>query len=150
MSGAIRVDWPTFLGAVFFLLIGGGFAVFGAYQLSTTRAFVRNAAMVPATVLANVESCDDEDCTWWPTFGFSDSRGRLHEMRTRHGASTYGWREGEVIGALYNPNYAYVRIPGFGNLYLLGTAFLLIGLLPVCIAVWLLARHTFTRDARGP
>ncbi len=146
MSGRLRVDWPTFWGAVFFLLIGGGFAIFGGYQVLTTHAFMRAAEETGAVVLENSESCDDDGCTWWPTFRLTAPDGTERRMRTRFGASNYGWSEGAEVTVLTNPAYGYVRIPGAGNLYLLGGAFFTLGMLPVVIAVWLMARMVFARE----
>lgn len=143
--GRIRVDWQMFAGCAFFLMIGGGFAIFGGYQLVTTHLFMRDAVPLAATVIENPESCDDDGCTWWPTVRFDDPDGVVREARTRHGASNYDWGEGARIDILYNPRWTYVRVPGADNLYLLGGAFFALGMLPVCIAVWLLSRFTFRR-----
>lgn len=98
-------------------------------------------------LLKTPESCDDDgDCTWWPRLRYKDAKGVTHEAETRFGASKYGWNEGTEIEALYNPGYHYLRIPGADNLYLLGSAFFALGLLPVIIALWLLTKFTFTRD----
>lgn len=144
--GKIATDWPTFWGAVSFLVIGGGFAIFGGYQLATTYAFTRNATLLEATILENPRSCDsDGSCTWWPRVQYLSSTGATHTAKTRFGASNYGWASGSRLDILANPAYPYVRIPGVTNLYLLGAAFFALGLLPVVLAVWLLARFTFTR-----
>jgi hypothetical protein len=42
-----------------------------------------------------------------------------------------------------------VRIPGFDNLYLLGAAFFALGMLPVILSFWLLARFTFRVRQQG-
>ncbi|WP_375173037.1 hypothetical protein [Pseudooceanicola sp.] len=139
------MDWPTFWGAVFFLLIGGGFAIFGGYQVVTTYAFMGTAEERPATVLENPDRCDDDGCTWWPTLQVQEADGTERVTRTRFGASNYGWGEGAEITVLSNRAYDYVRIPGADNLYLLGGAFFCIGMLPVVIAFWLLAKLVFTR-----
>lgn len=144
-TGVMRVDWPTFWGAIFFLTIGGGFALFGGYQLATTYHFMQNASPVPAVVTQSAESCDDDGCTWWPTLVFTDAGGQQTSLRTRHGASNYGWSEGSEITVLHNPGYGYLRIPGIDNLYLLGGAFFTLGMLPVVIAIWLLFTMTFNQ-----
>lgn len=144
------VDWPTFWGAALFLVIGGGFAVFGGWQLLTTRAFLADAVPVTATVVERHESCDDDGCTWWPTVELTDPGGTTHRLRPQFGSSEFGWSEGEEIAALWNPAYAYVRIPGAGNLWLLGGAFFAIGLLPAILGVWLLARWTFGQGSPDP
>lgn len=147
-AGPIRVDWPTFWGAVFFLLIGGGFAGFGGYQLITTYVFMTGASERLAVVLSNPENCDsDGDCTWRPTLSVSEADGSLYEARTRFGASNFGWSEGTELTVLRNPGYPYVRMPGADNLYLLGGGFFLIGMIPVVIALWLLRRMVFSRAA---
>ncbi|WP_407493287.1 hypothetical protein [Pseudooceanicola sp. MF1-13] len=144
-DGRIRVDWPTFWGAVFFLVLGGGFAGFGAYQLTTTFDFMAAAEPRAAIVLDNPSNCDDDGCTWWPTFQVQgDAEGQTR--RTRHGSSTYSWSEDTEVDVLVNPAYDYIRIPGADNLYLLGGAFFALGMLPVIIAIWLMARMVFTRD----
>lgn len=146
-AGRIRVDWPTFWGAVFFLVIGGGFAIFGGYQLGTTFAFMNAAEERPAVILSNRESCDsDGDCTWWPTLRVEEADGTLREARTRFGASNYGWSEGAEVTVLSNRSYDYVRMPGADNLYLLGGAFFALGMLPVIIAIWLMFKMVFYRD----
>ena len=137
----MRVDWPTFWGAVFFLLIGGGFAIFGAYQLVTTRSFMAGAEPQLAVVVENPSNCDDDSCTWRPLLRLADGR----EARTLYGASNYGWGEGAEIEVLVNPERDYVCVAGADNLYLLGGAFLGLGLLPVVLAIWLLARLVFSR-----
>jgi len=149
MGGSrIRVDWPTFWGAVFFLLIGGGFAIFGGYQVITTYDFMKAAEPRTALVIDNPSNCDDDGCTWWPTVQVSgEPEGQTR--RTRHGASNYSWSEDSEIDVLVNPAYDYVRIPGADNLYLLGGAFFAIGMLPVVIAIWLMFRMVFTRQS-GP
>ena len=146
MAGRLRVDWPTFWGAVAFLVVGGGFAIFGGYHLVTTRAFMAGATERPALVLLNPASCDDEGCTWWPTLRVTGPDGAERDLRTRVGASNYGFGEGTELTVLSNPEYDYVRIPGAGNLYLMGGAFFALGMLPVLIAIWLLSRLVFTRD----
>jgi hypothetical protein len=145
-SGPIRVDWPTFWGAIFFLVLGGGFAIFGGYQIVTTHAFMRAAEERPAIILHNPASCDDDGgCTWWPTLRVTEADGTGREARTRFGASNYSWSEGAEITVLSNRAYGYVRIPGADNLYLLGGAFFALGMMPVVIAIWLMARMVFTR-----
>ena len=142
----IRIDWPTFWGAVSFLLIGGGFAIFGGYQLWTTYSFVNSATPVVATVVENHANCDnDSDCTWRPHLRFNDASGETYEAQTRYGASNYGWNEGTQVEALYNPAFTYLHIAGTGNLYLLGAGFFALGMLAVVVALWLLAKLTFSR-----
>ena len=41
--GPLRIDWGVAVGALLFLLVGGGFAIFGGYQLANTRAFLQAA-----------------------------------------------------------------------------------------------------------
>jgi hypothetical protein len=143
----IRVDWLTFWGATLFLLVGGGFAGFGGYQLWSTHIFLKEAGTAKAIVIENPESCDDDgECTWWPLLQFSDATGAIHERKTKFGASNYSWGEGSEIDILYNPSFPYVRVPGNDNLYLLGGAFLALGMLPVAISVWLLSKWTFARE----
>lgn len=47
---SLKVDWPTFWGAVWFILLGSGFAGFGGYQVFTTWQFRDNAAKLPALI----------------------------------------------------------------------------------------------------
>ncbi|WP_322867020.1 DUF3592 domain-containing protein [Aquicoccus sp. G2-2] len=146
----ITVDWPTFWGAISFLVIGGGFAIFGGYQLATTYAFTRNATQYEATIVENAKTCDDDgSCTWWPRVQFAAPPDGLQQAKTRFGASNYGWGKGTKIKILSNPAYPYVRIPGFDNLYLLGAAFFALGMLPVILSFWLLARFTFRVRQQG-
>ncbi len=143
----MKVDWGTFWGAIWFLAIGGGFAVFGGYQLWSTHLFLQDAQPLRSTVIANPANCDDDgDCTWWPRVRYTDPAGASREARTKFGASNYGWNEGSQIDILHNPRFDYIRIPGGDNLYLMGGAFFAIGMLPVVIAIWLLWKITFTRE----
>ncbi|MGV6810835.1 MAG: DUF3592 domain-containing protein [Brevirhabdus sp.] len=148
--GRLRVDWGTFWGAIWFLVIGGGFAGFGSYQLVTTYQFLPGAAEVMAEVVENPESCDDDGgCTWWPRFRLIAADGAEVHTKTRFGASNFGYGEGTKVRVLYNPDYTYVRIPGRDNLWLLGGAFFVLGMLPVVIAFWLLLSMTFYREEKG-
>lgn len=144
--GRLRVDWGVFWGAALFLAVGGGFAAFGGSQLATTWDFLRDAERLRAEVIANRESCDgDGDCTWWPTLRFTAPGGALREARTLYGASNYGYPEGAEVAILYSPRHDHVRMPGAGNLWLLGAGFLGLGALAMGAGAWLMARMTFTR-----
>jgi len=144
----IRTDWPTFWGALGFVLVGGGFAVFGGAQLWSAYAFTRGAIPVAATVIDNPADCnDDGDCTFRPLLRFDDPDGAVREARTHFGASHYGWTEGTQVEALFNPEHPDLRMAGRDNLYLLGGWFLGLGSVAAALGVWLLARMTFTRRA---
>lgn len=143
--GGFRIDWTTALGALAFLVVGGGFMAFGAWQIVTNLAFVQRAVPVQAVVIANAEACDDDGCTWWPTLRFTDPMGDARELRTRFGSSDFGWEEGAPVEALFSPGYDYVQIPGFGNLWLFGGAFFLLGALPVGLAFFPLGRLAIVR-----
>lgn len=106
-----------------------------------------DAVPVDAIVIDNPANCDDDGCTWWPRLSLNDPFTVEREVRTRFGASNYGFGQGETVTVLSNPAYPYVRIPGASNLYLLGGGFFLIGFFPLAIAVWLLAKLTFTQPA---
>ena len=132
---------------MFFITMGGGFAVFGGYQVVTTWQFMQEAQPLQATVAVNPASCDDDgSCTWWPKFWLRDPAGDIRWTKTRFGASNYGYSEDSEVTVLYNPSSPYVRMPGADNLYLLGGSFFAIGMLPVVIAIWLLFRVTFYRE----
>lgn len=143
-----RVDWPTFWGALGFLVIGTGFATFGGWHLWVTWDFIVDAEPVQAIVLDAHESCDDDGCTWWPELSFTDSSGDTRVMRTQFGSSDYGFSEGSTITALHNPAFTYLRIPGFGNLWLFGAMFFGLGAFVAPIGAWLMAVMAFPR--RGP
>jgi hypothetical protein len=132
-----------------FMTVGGGFAVFGGYQLWSTRAFLQDASPVLATITDPRERCDDDGCTYWPEMRFNDDTGQMHWLRTRHGSSDYRWSEGTEITALYNPAYRYLRVPGATNLWLLGGAFFGLGSLVFVLGVWLMARLVFGRLEKG-
>jgi len=135
-NGKRRPDWPLIAGMAAFLVVGLGFMAFGAHQIVTTRAFLADATPVEGEVIAQHESCDDDGCTWRPTFRFTDARGEMREAQTLYGASNYGWSEGTERIILHNPGHDHVRIPGFWNLWLLGGAFFALGALPVAIALY--------------
>ena len=143
--GRLRIDWGTAAGALAFLVVGGGFAAFGGYQLITTWSFLSGAEPVRATVVAQQESCDDDGCTWRPTFRFTDSGGTVREAQTYHGASNYGWSEGTEREVLHNPAHPDVRVPGFWNLWVFGAGFFLLGALAVGVALFPLRRLSFVR-----
>ena len=145
--GQLRPDWGTLSGAFFFILIGGGFAAFGFYQLVTTWQFLSDAVPVEARVAENPESCDDDGCTWWPTMTFEDANGNEILRPTRHGSSSYGYSEGSELTVLVNPDYNYVRLPEADNLWLLGGAFAALGTLPFVLGFWLLFTHSFVRTS---
>lgn len=136
----------TFWGAVFFLLIGGGFAGFGGYQVVTTWNFMHAATLTTATVVDRRDSCDDDGCTYRPTFAFQDETGQRQQAEPRFGASNFGFAVGSDVDVYVNPAYPYVRVAGPDNLWLLGGSFFVLGMLPVVLAFWLLARFTFTRE----
>ena len=143
--GRLRPDWGTLSGALVFILIGGGFAAFGFYQLVTTWQFLSDAEPVEARVIENPESCDDDGCTWWPTLAFVDPDGSEVMKPTRHGSSNFGYSEGTELTILVNPDYDYVRLPAADDLWLLGGAFAALGTLPVVLGFWLLFTHSFIR-----
>ncbi|MEM0946851.1 MAG: DUF3592 domain-containing protein [Pseudomonadota bacterium] len=145
----LKVDWGNFWGAIWFLVIGGGFAIFGGYQIWVTTVFLRNAEPVRAVVLENPSSCDDDGCSWWPRVSYVTPEGISRETKTQFGSSSYGWNEGAEIDILHNPAFDYIRIPGGDNLYLLGGAFFVLGSLPVVIAIWILFRRVFSRVPVG-
>lgn len=143
--GRLRVDRDSAIVAAGMLIIGGGFAAFGAWQLWTTWAFLGDATTVSAEVLAANESCDDDGCTWWPEVAFEIPEGEAGTARTQFGSSDYDFGEGSRIDVLYNPAYEYVRVPGADNLWLLGGAFFFLGMFGVIPALWILATLTFYR-----
>ena len=143
--GGFRIDWTTAAGALAFLIVGGGFMTLGAWQIVTNLAFLQRAVPVQTVVVANVETCDDDGCTWWPTLRFTDPMGDTRDLRTRFGSSDFGWEEGERLEALFSPGYDYVQIPGFGNLWLLGGAFFLLGAMAVGMAFFPLGRLAIVR-----
>lgn len=147
--GRFRIDWTTATGALVFLIVGGGFMLFGAWQVATNLAFLQRAVPVQAVVIANAESCDDDGCTWWPTLAFTDPMGDARELPTRFGSSDFGWDEGTRLEALFSPGYDYVHIPGFGNLWLLGGAFFLLGAMAVGMAFFPLGRLAIMRKGAG-
>lgn len=140
-----RIDWGMAAGALAFLVVGGGFALFGGYHLATTWSFLKGAEPVQAIVVAQEESCDDDGCNWRPTFRFTDSGGTIREAQTLYGASNYGWSEGTERTVLQNPAYDHVRIPGFWNLWLFGAGFFLLGTFALVIAFFPLGRLSFVR-----
>jgi hypothetical protein len=145
MPGSIRIDWPTFWGALAFLVVGGGFALFGGYHVWTTGQFLLGAEPVSAVVMDENEDCDDDGCTWWPELSFVDETGETVVMRTRVGSSDYGWPSGMRVDALYNPSYPYLRMPGAFNLWLLGGGFLALGSFVAACGAWLMAKLVFSR-----
>ena len=146
MAGRLHIDWPTLAGALLFLVIGGGFAGFGGWQLWTTAQFMKNAETVEAIVVDAHESCDDDGCTWWPEFARDGPDGQPIQQRTQFGSSAYGMSEGSRQTVLVNPDFAYVRMPGTDNLWLLGGAFFGFGALGLTVAIWLLLRQVFRRE----
>ncbi|MCR9149712.1 MAG: DUF3592 domain-containing protein [Rhodobacteraceae bacterium] len=146
--GPLRIDWGVAAGALLFLLVGGGFAIFGGYQLANTRAFLQAAEPVRATVIARHESCDDDGCTWRPTFRFTDAHGEIREAQTLYSASNYGWSEGTERTVLHNPAFPHVRVPGFANLWVFGAGFFLLGALLVVLAIYPLAPLAVSRAPR--
>ncbi len=143
--GPLRIDRGVAAGALAFLIVGGGFAAFGGHHLVTTRAFLNGAEPVQATVIAQDESCDDDGCTWRPTFRFTDPAGETREARTLYGASNYGWSEGTERTVLQNPAHDHVRMPGFWNLWAFGAGFFLLGALALGIALFPLRRLAMMR-----
>lgn len=139
-SRRTRIDWPTFWGALVFLLGGGGFALFGAWDLKATSDYLDGAAIVRAEVIENPPTCDDDGCRWQPVLRVPAPDGTSRTATTRYAASDYSWSEGRVIEVYSNPAYPYVRVTGFWSLWLFGAAFLALGLLPVGLSVWLFAR----------
>lgn len=128
-----------------FVVVGGGFAVFGGWQLWTTHTFLQNATELSAVVLNRNENCDSDGCTYWPDFILTDPRGQILVLPTQFGSSAYGYSEGAEVAVLFNPSYDYVRVTGASNLWLLGGAFFALGF-PVCLlGFWLLAKHTVWR-----
>ena len=144
--GRLRVDRDAAIVVAAMLTVGGGFAAFGGWQLWTTWAYLGDAVTVSAEVLAANESCDDDGCTWWPEVAFETPGGEARTARTQFGSSEYGFSEGSRIDVLYNPAYDYVRVPGTGNLWLLGAAFFALGLFAVLPALWVLANLTVYRE----
>ncbi len=143
--GRYRVDWPTAAGAIMFILVGGGFATFGGWQLWTTHQFLQEGAEVQAIVVEQNENCDSDGCTYWPELSLTDPMGVTKSMPTQFGSSAYGYSEGSEIGVLFNPHYDYVRVIGTSNLWLLGGAFFGLGF-PVCLlGFWLMFTHTAWR-----
>lgn len=138
-----RLDWGIISGALFFIVLGGGFAGFGFYQLITTYHYVSEAYEAPAVVVRNSESCDDDGCTWWPTLAFTDANGTEVERHTRHGSSNFGYSVGAEVDVLVNDAYGYVRMTGGSDLWLLGGAFAALGSLPFVIGFWLLFTQSF-------
>ncbi|MDU8910893.1 hypothetical protein [Aestuariicoccus sp. MJ-SS9] len=143
--GRFRVDWPTFAGAMMFILFGAGFGGFGLWQLVTTFSFLRNAVPIEALLVASNRSCDDDGCTYWPEFSFQSPDGIPHSLQTQFGSSAYGWAEDSTQTILYNAGYGYVRIPGADDLWLLGGGCFALGGLVFCLGFWILFRMTFSR-----
>ena len=144
--GRYWVDWPTAAGAMMFVLVGGGFAVFGGWQLLTTYSFLQNASEAQAIVIDSNESCDSDGCTYWPDFSLTDPAGQERILPTQFGSSAYGYGAGSEVTVKFNQDYDYVRVTGTSNLWLLGGAFFALGF-PVCLlGFWLLFRHTVWHD----
>ncbi len=143
--GPLKVDWPTAAGALFFILMGGGFGGFGGWQLVTTYSFLNGAVPVTATVHEQRESCGDEGCTYWPDLALITPSGQDIILPTQFGASSYGYSEGSEVTVHYNPDYAYVRVSGGSELWLLGAGFFALGSLVFCLGIWLLLRWTVSR-----
>lgn len=128
-----------------FILIGGGFAIFGGWQLYATRSFLSSATQVQAQVIDSHENCDNDGCTWWPEFTVTDATGAQVMLQTQFGSSAYQMSEGEIVTVHVNPDFDYVRIPGTSNLWLLGAAFFALGFPTALLGVWLMVRHTRIR-----
>lgn len=147
MAGRLRVDWPTFWGALAFLLVGGGFALFGGHGALTTAQFLRAAQPVEAIVVDDHKTCESDGCTWRPALAFTDpATQETRILRTRYGSSDYGWQAGAKIEALHNPAYDHLRIPGVSNLWVFPLGFLLLGLFAAGIGLWLMVRLVFSRS----
>ncbi|MGR3615890.1 MAG: hypothetical protein ACU0BB_07590 [Paracoccaceae bacterium] len=85
--GRIKIDWPTAAGALMFILVGGGFAAFGGWQLVTTYDYLGSATEYPAEVVENPENCNsDNECTWWPRVSFTTDAGETLELKTQFGS----------------------------------------------------------------
>ena len=143
--GRIVADWGIIWFALVFIAFGSGFGGFGAYQLITTYDFLDGATEIQAEVIENPESCDDDGCTWWPKLKFTAADGTQQSMRTRYGASNYGYSVGAEVSVHYNPRYPYLRVTGPDNLWLLGGVFGALGGLVFCIGIWLFARYGIYR-----
>lgn len=137
--GALAFFHPTFRQVgLLLLLIGALFAAIGGIWLARQWWFIRHAALAGGVITALDEresaSTDDTSTLYYPVVRFQTATGQEIVSQSTTGSRPTPFHVGQAVTIYYDPaNPADARIQSAFQLFGIGAAFMLFGILFVLI-----------------
>jgi hypothetical protein len=121
------MDWITLL-SIIFALVGAAMLMAAGRRYTRTRAFVRQSAIAPGTIVALTENRERDEISYFPKVTFRTPSGREITFQSEMGSSLDAGRIGHAVVVRYRPDQPHTaEIDSFMSLWGLALVFGVLG-----------------------
>jgi hypothetical protein len=101
------MDWVTVVSSIF-VLIGAAMLIAAAREFARRRAFLRNSATAPGTIIALTENRERDEISFFPKVEFHTPSGHAITFESRMGSSAEAKGVGDAVTVRYRLDQPHI------------------------------------------